>query len=64
MRKQPKGTLIIIGGHENKDGGARILEAVTRKVITTQGNLVITAVAALGLALVIGRFAFPMSDER
>lgn len=43
MNKRPKGKLIIIGGHENKDGNRQILEMVAKQV--AGGPLVIITVA-------------------
>jgi cyanophycinase len=45
MSKKPKGKLVIIGGHENRDGRPRILEEVAKEAIKHQGSLVIVTVA-------------------
>jgi cyanophycinase len=45
MTKQSKGKLIIVGGHENKDGDPKILEFVAKEVKRLRGTLVITTVA-------------------
>jgi len=42
---QPKGKLIIIGGHENKEGDREILELVAKEAKRLKGTLVITTVA-------------------
>ena len=42
---QSKGTLIIIGGHEDKDGDCQILERVAEDVKRLKGNLVLATVA-------------------
>ena len=46
MNKKPKGSLIIIGGHENKDGDASILTEVSKRANDRKGSLVIVAVAS------------------
>jgi cyanophycinase len=43
--KKPKGKLIIIGGHENRDGEAKILEEVSKETKRRKGSLVIVTVA-------------------
>lgn len=43
--KKPKGKLIIIGGHENRDGEAKILEEVAKETKRRKGSLVIVTVA-------------------
>jgi cyanophycinase len=46
VNKKPKGSLIIIGGHEDKDGDATILTEVSRRANESQGSLVIVSVAS------------------
>jgi len=46
MAKKAKGTLIIIGGHENKRDDRVILEEVARHAKAQNGRLVITTVAS------------------
>jgi cyanophycinase len=43
--KKPKGKLIIIGGHENRDGDPKILEEVAKEANRKKGSLVIVTVA-------------------
>jgi cyanophycinase len=45
MAKKQKGKLIIIGGHENRDGDPKILEEVAQAAIKKNGSLVIVTVA-------------------
>jgi cyanophycinase len=45
MTKQPKGTLIIIGGHEDKDDDREILEFVAQEADRLKGSLVLMTVA-------------------
>jgi cyanophycinase len=45
MTKQPKGKLIIIGGHEDKDDDRDILEFVAQEVNRLKGSLVLMTVA-------------------
>jgi cyanophycinase len=45
MTKQPKGKLIIIGGHEEKDDDREILEFVAEEVKRLKGSLVLMTVA-------------------
>ena len=46
MNKKPKGALIIIGGHEDKDGDATILMEVSKRANEGRGGLVIVSVAS------------------
>ena len=46
MNKKPKGSLIIIGGHEDKDGDATILTEVSQRANRGKGSLVIVSVAS------------------
>jgi len=46
VNKKPKGSLIIIGGHENKDGDASILTEVSKRANRGKGSLVIVSVAS------------------
>jgi cyanophycinase len=46
VNKKPKGSLIIIGGHEDKDGDATILNEVSRRANEGKGGLVIVSVAS------------------
>jgi cyanophycinase len=43
-KNTPKGTLIIVGGHEDKEGEKKILKEIARRA--QKGRLVITAVAS------------------
>jgi cyanophycinase len=45
MSNQPKGTLIIIGGHEDKEGDRDILKEVARRAKQDSGRIVIITVA-------------------
>ena len=45
MRQHPKGTLIIIGGHEDKEGDQEILQHVVEQVKRLKGNLVLVTAA-------------------
>lgn len=45
MTKHPKGKLIIIGGHEDKEGDRKILEIVAEEVKRLKGSLVLMTVA-------------------
>src|SRR3954447_19754976 len=45
MSKKTKGHLIIIGGHEDKEGDRLILQEVCRKASNGKGRLVIVTVA-------------------
>src|SRR5690349_5626589 len=46
MSTQPKGRLIIIGGHEDKEGERTILKAVAHRARGDNGRLVIVTVAS------------------
>jgi cyanophycinase len=46
MSAKPKGSLIIIGGHEDKSGDKVILSEVARRAKQGRGRLLITAVAS------------------
>jgi cyanophycinase len=46
MRSKPKGRLIIIGGHEDKEGERTILKAVAHRARGDHGRLVIVTVAS------------------
>src|ERR1044071_477846 len=46
MSNQPKGTLIIIGGHEDKEGDRAILKEVARRARQDSGRIVIITVAS------------------
>jgi len=46
MSNQPKGRLIIIGGHEDKEGERTILKAVAQPAHRDRGHLVIVTVAS------------------
>ncbi|HUS17246.1 MAG TPA: cyanophycinase [Chloroflexia bacterium] len=46
MDKKPKGTLIIIGGHEEKAGDRVILTEVSKRARQGKGHLVLTTVAS------------------
>jgi cyanophycinase len=43
--KKPKGKLIIIGGHENRDGDPKILQEVAKEATRKKGGLIIVTVA-------------------
>ncbi|HEY0737400.1 MAG TPA: cyanophycinase [Herpetosiphonaceae bacterium] len=45
MSNQPKGTLIIIGGHEDKKGDRAILKEVARRAKQDSGRIVVITVA-------------------
>ncbi len=45
MRTKPKGTLIIIGGHEDKEGDREILTEVARRADGKNGRLVVVTAA-------------------
>jgi cyanophycinase len=46
MSAKPKGRLIIIGGHENKEGEQTILRAVAQRARGSDGRLVLVTVAS------------------
>src|SRR5215211_6996477 len=46
MSTKPKGRLIIIGGHEDKEGESTILKAVAQRAHGDRGHLVIVTVAS------------------
>src|SRR5689334_6483335 len=46
MAAKPKGTLIIIGGHENKGADPHILNEVARRTKRRRGGLIILTVAS------------------
>jgi cyanophycinase len=46
MPDKPKGTLIIIGGHEDKEGDREILQEVARRAQQDSGRIVLVTVAS------------------